>query len=68
MGQSKSKKTGSKRVLRFPDLDHTKIAVLNALPSMESRRAYRFAIDDFIGSYCSEPRIAFIGSTTAALS
>src|ERR1700688_5240015 len=48
-----------KRILRLPDLDHSKIAVLNTLRSPESQRAYRFAIDDFIGWYCSEPRLAF---------
>jgi site-specific recombinase XerD len=48
-----------KRVLRLPDLDHTKNAVLSSLGSPESERSYRFAIDDFIGWYCSEPRLAF---------
>jgi site-specific recombinase XerD len=57
-GKSKHRKA-PKRVLRFPDLDHTKMAVLNTLGSPESQRSYRFAIDDFITWYCSEPRIAF---------
>jgi len=48
-----------KRVLRLPDLDHAKTAVLNSLGSPESERSYRFAIDDFIAWYCSEPRLAF---------
>src|SRR3984885_5323777 len=48
-----------KRVLRLPDLDHSKTAVLNTLGSQESQRSYRFAIDDFIAWYCSEPRLAF---------
>src|SRR6202051_361730 len=48
-----------KRVLRLPDLDHAKIAVLNTLGSPESQRSYRFAIEDFISWYCSEPRLAF---------
>jgi site-specific recombinase XerD len=48
-----------KRVLRLPDLDFAKSAVLNTLRSSESKRSYRFAIDDFVGWYCSEPRIAF---------
>ena len=46
-----------KRVLRLPDLDHTKTAVLNTLGSPDSERSYRFAIDDFIAWYCSEPRL-----------
>ena len=48
-----------KRVLRLPDLDHAKAAVLNTLGSPDSQRSYRFAIDDFIAWYCSEPRLAF---------
>jgi site-specific recombinase XerD len=48
-----------KRVLRLPDLDHAKTAVLNSLGSPESERSYRFAMDDFIAWYCSEPRLAF---------
>ena len=48
-----------KRILRLPDLDHAKVAVLNTLSSPDSQRSYRFAIDDFIAWYCSEPRLAF---------
>jgi site-specific recombinase XerD len=46
-------------VLRLPDLDFAKSAVLNTLRSSESKRSYRFAIDDFVAWYCSEPRLAF---------
>jgi hypothetical protein len=60
MKRSKLKpKSTPKRVLRLPDLDHTKLSVLNTLGSPQSQRAYGIAIDDFIGWYCSEPRIAF---------
>ncbi len=52
-------KCAPKRVLRLPDLDNAKLSVLNTLGSVQSQRAYRFAIDDFITWYCSEPRIAF---------
>jgi site-specific recombinase XerD len=48
-----------KRILRLPDLDHPKTAVLNTLGLPESQRSYQFAIDDFIAWYCSEPRLAF---------
>ena len=48
-----------KRILRLPDLDHSKTAVLSTLSSPDSQRAYRFAIDDFVAWYCSEPRLAF---------
>jgi site-specific recombinase XerD len=48
-----------KRVPRLPDLDHAKTAVLSTLGSPDSERSYRFAIDDFVAWYCSEPRLAF---------
>ena len=58
--RSKSKpKHPPRRVLRLPDLDHAKRAVLNSLGSAASARAYTHAIDDFIEWYCSEPRLAF---------
>ena len=55
------KKAGQipKRVLRVPDLEFAKSAVLNTLRSSESKRSYRFAIEDFVTWYCSEPRLAF---------
>jgi hypothetical protein len=43
----------------LPDLDHSKLAVLNSLTSPASRRVYEYAIDQFIAWYCSEPRLAF---------
>jgi hypothetical protein len=55
----KKTKQAPKRVLRLPDLDFAKSAVLNTLRSAESKRSYRFAIDDFVAWYCSEPRLAF---------
>jgi site-specific recombinase XerD len=48
-----------KSVLKLPDLDYSKSAVLNSLPSANSRRSYEHAIRDFIEWYCSEPRLAF---------
>jgi site-specific recombinase XerD len=56
---NKKKLGHPRRVLRLPDLDHAKTAVLNTLLSLDSQRAYRFAMDDFIAWYCSEPRLAF---------
>lgn len=47
-----------KIVLRLPDLDHAKSAVLNSLVSPHSRRNYNFAMEQFITWYCSEPRLA----------
>lgn len=46
-------------VLRLRDLDCSRSAVLNSLGSPASRRAYEFAIDEFIAWYCSEPCLAF---------
>jgi len=42
----------------LPDLDHAKASVLNSLSSQQSLRNYRFAMDQFIAWYCSEPRLA----------
>ena len=47
-----------KIVLRLPDLDHSKSAVLSSLSSPNSRRNYKFAMEQFITWYCSEPRLA----------
>ncbi len=55
----KAKKRPRRRVLRLPDLDHSKAAVLNSLRSPASRRVYEYALDEFIAWYCSEPRLAF---------
>jgi site-specific recombinase XerD len=56
-----SKRTHSKpkTVLRLPDLDQAKSAVLNSLTSADARRGYRHAIDEFVEWYCSEPRLSF---------
>jgi site-specific recombinase XerD len=48
-----------KTVLRLPDLDQAKLAVLNSLSSKDAQRGYRHAIDEFIEWYCSEPRLSF---------
>jgi integrase len=56
--RKKTKPNYRKTILRVPDLDHAKSAVLNSLSSPGSRRAYAFAMDQFIAWYCSEPRLA----------
>lgn len=48
-----------KMVLRLPDLEQSKHAVLNSLPAASSQVSYGHAIDEFIGWYCLEPRLAF---------
>jgi site-specific recombinase XerD len=59
MRKRKAKLNYRRIVLRLPDLDHSKMAVLNSLTSPGSRRVYQFAINQFITWYCSEPRLAF---------
>jgi len=59
MAKHKIKPNYRRRLLRLPDLDHCKRAVLNGLGSPGSRRVYEYAIDQFIAWYCSEPRLAF---------
>jgi site-specific recombinase XerD len=59
MGRKKAKANYRRIVLRLPDLDHSKVAVLNSLTSPASRRVYKYAIEKFVAWYCSEPRIAF---------
>jgi site-specific recombinase XerD len=59
MGKHRIKPNYRRRVLRLPDLDHCKLAVLNSLGSPASRRVYGYAIDQFVAWYCSEPRLAF---------
>ena len=58
MRRKKVKPNYRKTILRLPDLDHSKSSVLNSLSSPGSRRAYGFAIDQFIAWYCAEPRLA----------
>jgi len=55
---SRRRRIGIKSVLRLPDLEHAKAAVLNSLTSRDAKRGYRHAIDEFVDSYCSEPRLA----------
>ena len=58
MAKSKRKRT-PKSVLKLPDLEQSRFAVLNSLTSPSSQRTYDHAIREFIEWYCSEPRLAF---------
>ena len=58
MAKSKCKRA-PKTVLKLPDLEQSKSAVLNSLASASSKRSYDHAIREFIDWYCSEPRLAF---------
>ena len=55
----KAERMKAKTVLRPPDLEFAKIAVLNSLTSSDAQRGYRHAIDEFVDWYCSGPRLAF---------
>ena len=57
--RGRDRKSSPRQSLNLPDLDQARSAVLNSLPSKESQRGYRHAIDEFIGWYCSEPRLSF---------
>ena|SRR5689334_90701 len=56
---SKRTRLKPKGVLRLPDLDQAKSAVVNSLTSADARRGYRHAIEEFLEWYCSEPRLSF---------
>lgn len=45
---SKRTRSKPKTVLRLPDLDQAKSAVLNSLTSADAQRGYRHAIDEFV--------------------
>jgi site-specific recombinase XerD len=49
----------AKSVLRLPDLEVAKSAVLNSLSCPDAQRGYRHAIAEFVDRYCSEPRLSF---------
>jgi hypothetical protein len=55
----KKRRTAPEAILRLPDLDQAKSAVLNSLTSADAQRGYRHAIDEFVDWYCSEPRLSF---------
>ena len=58
--QSKKKSThAAKSILRLPDLEVAKNAVINSLSCRDAQRGYRHAIDEFVEWYCSEPRLSF---------
>src|SRR5215470_5029889 len=55
----KGKHSHAKTVLRLPDLEVAKAAVINGLSCPYAQRGYRQAIDEFVDWYCSEPRLSF---------
>src|SRR5258708_4297730 len=57
--QKKTTRPLPKMVLRMPDLEQSKNAVLNSLAAPSSQESYRHAMEGFIGWYCCEPRLSF---------
>ena len=55
----KEQRAGARSILRLPDLEVAKSAVLNSLSCPDAQRGYRHAIDEFVEWYCSEPRLSF---------
>src|ERR1039457_4346992 len=58
MNRTHRKKSGRTDRPTMPELEQTKRSVLNSLASLQSRRSYQHAMDEFIDWYCSEPRLA----------
>ena len=46
-------------MLRLPDLEVAKSAVLNRLSCPDAQRGYPPRIEEFVKWYCSEPRLSF---------
>ena len=59
MPKHRRKRRSPKRALALPDLEQAKSAVVNSLTSNSGQRTYDHAINEFVGWYCSEPRLAF---------
>ena len=55
----RKERRSAKSILRLPDLEAAKSAVLNSLSCPDAQRGYRHAIDEFVEWYCSEPRLSF---------
>ena len=56
---SRRRRSSTESVLRLPDLEHAKAAVLNSLNSVDAKRAIVTLSTNFVDWYCSEPRLAF---------
>jgi hypothetical protein len=54
-----SKRSKARTMLRLADWEQSKNAVLHSLGAASSQESYGHAIDEFIGWYCSEPRLSF---------
>jgi len=57
-----SRRSKARAMLRVAYLEQSKNAVLYSLGAASLQASYGHAIDEFIGWYCSEPRLAFNGT------
>jgi hypothetical protein len=53
----RAKRRVPKTVLRLPDPEQAKSAVLNSLSSIDGQRGDRHAIEEFVEWHCPEPRL-----------
>ena len=51
---SRRSKAKVKKILRLPDLEQSKSAVLHSLGVASSQESYRHAIDEFLGWYAAQ--------------
>ena len=58
LGSTPRRSNHNPRHLTLSELEQSKTSVLNTLSSMQSRRSYQHAMNEFIAWYCSEPRLA----------
>jgi len=56
--QNRRRRNDMSRAVTLPELDQSKTSVLNTLGSLQSRRSYQHAMEEFIAWYCGEPRLA----------
>src|ERR1700683_114222 len=54
-----SKRSKARTLLRLADLERSKHAGLHSLGAASSQESYGHAMEEFIGWYCSEPRLSF---------
>jgi hypothetical protein len=65
---SRRRRNSTKSILRLPDLEHAKAALLNSLNSMDAKRGYRHAIDEFVDWYGAVRRLAYEAADCGLLS
>ena len=64
---SRRSRNSNKSILRLPDLEHAKAAVLNSLNSVDAKRGYRHAIDEFLTGIVQNLAWPSIGSWFCAI-